>query len=305
MTERLAFRIAQEDAGQRVDRLIAARDPRVSRRVAAELCRSGCVRIDGRAARKGELARAGSEISVVLPELASARPDPDVALAVVLERDDLVVVDKPAGQPTAPLSADERGTLANGLVARYPELAPLGHGALEPGLLHRLDTHTSGLLLAARTARAFETLHDALHAGRLTKRYLAVIAEADIADHGEITLPIAPHPHKAKRVVACQERMLRGARAARTAWRVVRRGPRYTLLEITVSRAVRHQIRVHFAALGHPLVGDAVYGGAPHPALGGSHALHASYIEWAGDEVVAGFAVTAPVPAGMGVLLEG
>ena len=302
VTRRATFRVTTEEEGQRLDRLLCKHDPGLTRRTAANLCRQGRVLVNGRPAVKGELAKSGQQISHESLVLQCATATPNEALHVVLERRDLVVVDKPAGQPTAPLDDQERGTLANALVGRYPEMSGFGYGPLEPGLIHRLDTHTSGLVLAARHEEAFRRLRAALQSGALHKRYLAVLSAGPLDDRGEINLPIRPHPRRARRVVTCAWGAP-GARPARTRWRVLTRGQELTLVEIEVSRAVRHQIRVHFSALGLPLVGDSMYGGQPHPALGPGHALHASYIAWVGDEVVPSFHAETGLPERFATLL--
>ncbi len=293
------------EAGQRLDKVLVEREPTLSRRLANELFAARRVLVEGHPARKGDRARQDTEIEFELPMPRQARPDPDAPLELALERPDIVVVNKPPGQPTAPLGPTDLGSVANALAARFPEMQGIGHDGLEPGLIHRLDTGTSGLLVAARTSPAFDTLSQALREGRLTKRYLAIVSGLGLADHGAITDPIAPHPRSPRRVAVCASSDTPGARPARTTWQVLRRSTEGTLVEIEVSRAVRHQIRVHFAALGHPLLGDTIYGGPPCDALGGGHALHASYVAWAGDATVRGFELEATPPPGMGVLIGG
>ena len=287
-----------------MDHLLARRLAGMGRKRAGRLFAAGAVREGSRRLRKGDLARAGAEITVVGFESDEAIPEPGAPLDVRLETPDLVVVNKPAGQPTVPLSASERGTLANALVARYPEMRTVGYGPREPGLLHRLDTYTSGLLAAARQASVFDRLRAALAAGTVQKHYLAIVrGHVDVAA-GTIVMGLDHHPTDPRRVVA------RGApspepavRAATTHFRVRQRLGDCTLLEVSVSRAFRHQIRAHLAATGWPIVGDELYGGHPDPRLGSRHALHASRILWPGDEVVAGFEVHAPLPAEMQRLL--
>jgi 23S rRNA pseudouridine1911/1915/1917 synthase len=233
-----------------------------------------------------------------------AVPEPDAALDVLLERDDVVVVDKPAGQPTAPLDPGERGTLANALVARYPEMAGVGFSAREPGLCHRLDTETSGCVLAARGEEAFETLTRALKEGRLDKRYLLLCAAADLPETGTIDIPLAPHPKDRRRVYPCvhpRDVARYAPRAAITTYRTVRVQGDLALVEASAPKAARHQIRAHFAAIGHPLAGDALYGGPAAPGLT-RHALHAQAITWGGDAVVPAFAVRSPLPADLAAL---
>jgi len=294
LSSEIVFRVAPTEAGVRLDKLIVRHAPGLGRRRAAELFQAGQVQVDGRRAKKGELGTADSEIRVELGEPDGAAPEPDAPLDVRLERPELVIVSKPAGQPSVALRGLERGTLAGGLLGHYPEMQALG-SPREAGLIHRLDTFTSGLLLAARTADAHQRLRRALAAGELHKRYLAIVAGANLPGSGVIEREIAPHPRDQRRV--CVGEGLRGARAAITEWSVVRRNARWALLEIEAPRALRHQIRVHLASIGHPIAGDTLYGEGPLPELGSRHALHASHLTWAGDEVLRGFAVTDPLPA--------
>jgi 23S rRNA pseudouridine1911/1915/1917 synthase len=180
-------------------------------------------------------------------------------------------------------------------VGHYPELAGVGYTELEPGLLHRLDTDTSGLLVAARTAEAFERLKVGLKADRLTKSYLLVCREEGLPDHGTIEFPIASHPKDQRRVYACvhpRDVARYSPRPASTSYTVQQRGPKWALVHVDVARALRHQIRVHFAAIDHPLAGDVLYGG--EAVAMGHHALHATRVAFDDDEL--GFDVTSPLP---------
>src|SRR6266550_2836648 len=170
------FVIEGPQAGQRLDKLVVALVPGLGRKGARRLFEEGRIRINGRRPNKGDVAKQGDEITVALPEAAGpdALPEPSAPLAVRLETPLLVVVEKPAGQPTAPIRDGESGTLANALVGHYPEMAGIGHSPREPGLVHRLDTDTSGLVLAARTAAAFDELSQGLKLGKIEKAYLLV-----------------------------------------------------------------------------------------------------------------------------------
>ncbi len=251
----------------------------------------------GRARRavKGDVATAGEALEIDLAENAlgsAAVPDPEAPLHVLLETPQVVVLDKPAGQPTAPLDPGERGTLANALVARFPEMAGIGFSPREPGLCHRLDTGTSGIVLAARTAHGVQTLTRALKEGRLDKRYLVICAALDLPESGAIDIPLAPHPKDRRRVYACvhpRDVARYAARPASTEYTRLREHGAWALVEAKAPKAARHQIRAHFAAIEHPLAGDELYGGPPlaAPAEGAApeaapdaarHALHAHRI---------------------------
>ncbi|WP_437568087.1 MULTISPECIES: RluA family pseudouridine synthase [unclassified Sorangium] len=307
--------ITELDAGTRLDKLLVQLLPGLGRAGAKRLFSEGRVRVlgvgksgAGRRASKGDVAAAGEVLEVdVEPTEASgaATPDPGAPLDVVLERDDVVVVNKPAGVPTAPLDPGERGTLANALVARYPEMAAIGFSPREPGLCHRLDTDTSGLVLAARTPAAFAALVAGLKEGRLDKRYLLICQIGDLPEMGSIEVPLAPHPKDKKRVYPCihpRDVARYAPRPAATMYKRVRQVGLWELVEARAPRALRHQIRAHFASVGHPLAGDALYGG---PAVEGlsRHALHAHYIGWGGSDAVPAFVVTSPLPADMAALV--
>jgi 23S rRNA pseudouridine1911/1915/1917 synthase len=266
----------------------------------------GAVKVQGRAAVKSWRARAGDVITIAIETLdPSALPEPEAALDVRLEREDLVVVYKPAGQPTAPIQAGELGTLANALVGRYPEMAGVGYGPREPGILHRLDTHTSGLVLAARTAKCFDVLSRALREGTLHKEYLLICELAGLVESGIIDIPIGVEGKQSRRVVACvrPEEMRRcNPKPARTSYRILERHGRWALVLAEAPKAMRHQLRAHFAAIEHPLAGDALYGGDTE-ALS-RHALHARLISYVGSGAVEAFEVSSEMPEDMAGLLK-
>ena len=302
MTDFLRFRIEDGEAGERLDRLLVRHATGLGRRRAAELFASGAVRVDGRRATKGDLARAGSTVEVELGEPDRAAPEPEAALDVRLETEHLLVVHKPAGQPSVAVRGSDRGTLAGALVGHYPELSAIG-SPRESGLVHRLDTGTSGLLVVARTQTAYPRLREAIRVGALEKRYQALVESADLPGSGEIDRPLISDPRHAQKV-SWEGPGVDRARFAVTRWQVVQRGTRWALVEAQASPAVRHQIRAHLASIDHPIAGDLLYGGPEVPALAGRHALHASYVAWTGDDVLRGFAVEDPLPAEFLALLE-
>jgi 23S rRNA pseudouridine1911/1915/1917 synthase len=300
--------------GARLDKAIAQLVPELSRARAKRAIDLGAVRVNGRrlpkggTVAKGDLLRVDSAQVMDTPALAS----PDAPLKVVFETAALMVVDKPAGQPSAPLRPGEIGTLVNAILGHYPELVPkdaetfIGHSSREPGIIHRLDTETSGAVAVARTAQAFDELKAALRAGRLDKRYLLVCAWEGLPDEGTIEFPLANHPKDQRRVYACvhpRDVMRYEPRPAVTAYKVLKHAGNWALVEARVGKALRHQIRAHFAAIGHPLAGDELYGGNVIRALG-RHALHASRVAFTGGPGVAAFDVTVPLPKDMAALLE-
>ncbi len=300
--------------GARLDKAIAQLVPDLSRARVKKAIELGAVRVNGRRLPKGGTVASGDMVRIDVGQVidAPAEPDPNAPLKVLLETPHVVVVDKPAGQPTAPLRPGESGTLVNALLGKYPELVPqgekvIGHSAREPGIVHRLDTETSGAVVAARTQEAFEELKSALREERLDKRYFLVCASEGLPDEGTIEFPLTNHPKDQRRVYACvhpRDVMRYEPRPALTKYRVERRAGNWALVEARVGRALRHQIRAHFAAIGHPLAGDELYGGPVIRALG-RHALHAARIVYAGGAVVDGFDVAVALPKDLAVLMEG
>lgn len=291
----LRFRVEPHEVGERLDKTIARRLAGVGRRELGELFRQGRVRVEGRPAHKGARAALSQEIQVELDTERAPTAEPGLPLDVRLEREHYVVVFKPAGLPSVPLRATETGTLAGALLARYPEMRGIGHREREPGLIHRLDTGTSGLLVAARSALGFAELRRAMAAGELQKTYHALVEGCPAVESGTIDVPLAPLRRGSPRVGAALV-PLAGDRAP-TSYRVIQRGAGRALIEASVSHAYRHQVRAHLASLGHPILGDTLYGAEPCPALGTGHALHATRVAWAGTRALPGFDVTSRWPS--------
>ncbi len=305
--------VTEDLSGERLDKAIVALVEGASRARVKKAIENREVRVNGRVLAKGGVLKAGDVISLddlsVKAAEGGASPEPDAPLTVRHESTGVIIVEKPAGQPTAPLRSDETGTLANALVGRYPELAGIGYSPREPGVVHRLDTETSGLVVVARTAAAFDVLRDALQNERIAKEYLLICKSEGLPDDGTIEHPIANHPKDKKRVYPCihpRDVMRYAPRPALTRFTVVRRVGEWALVQATAPRAVRHQIRAHFASIEHPLAGDRLYGETSEGANAlERHALHAARVsfEGDGDESLA-FDVTSELPADMAKLLE-
>lgn len=300
--------------GARLDKALAQLVPELSRARVRRAIELGVVRVNGRRLPKGGVVARGDVVRIDVASVADtpAVPTPEAPLQVLLETAQVIVVDKAPGQPTAPLRPGETGTLVNAILGRFPELVPkdaetfVGHSAREPGVIHRLDTETSGAVVVARTAEAFDTLKAALREGKLDKRYLLVCSSEGLPDEGTIEYPLANHPKDQRRVYACvhpRDVMRYEPRPAATGYRVLQRTGAWALVEARVGKALRHQIRAHFAAIGHPLAGDELYGGPVIRALG-RHALHAARVAWAGGGGVEAFDVEVPLPKDMAALLE-
>jgi 23S rRNA pseudouridine1911/1915/1917 synthase len=274
--------MGEEDAGKRVDVVLARRIPELSRARAKALIDAGGVRVDGRRVKKSHTVAAGDRVtleSLPGPVDFYAAPDPDFPLEVLLETEGYVVVDKPAGAPSHPLKEGEVGTLAGAMVARYPEMRDVGYSKREPGILHRLDNDTSGVMLAARDQETFDALRRQLQAGEIEKTYLAR-CQGVVPAPLVIDMPIANDPRDRRKVRSCtdpREIKRLGAQPAKTEVLSSTPAPHGSLVEIRAHNARRHQIRAHLASIGHPLLGDPLYGGPPLESPG--HLLHALSIK--------------------------
>jgi 23S rRNA pseudouridine1911/1915/1917 synthase len=307
---KLEVTVTSELNGARLDKAVVHLVEGASRARVKRAIEEGSVSVNGRIVAKGGTVSEGDRIVVDAAAFGAvespAIPEPEAPLQVRHQAASVLVVDKPAGQPTAPLRADETGTLANALAGRHPELVGVGYSPREPGLVHRLDNETSGLLVVARTADAFEALRDALQAEHIAKEYLLVCASESLPDEGTIEHPIANHPKDKRRVYPCihpRDVMRYAPRPAVTTYRVERRVGPWALVRAQAARAVRHQLRAHFAAIEHPLAGDVLYGGAAVPGLA-RHALHAARVSYdgGGDPGLA-FDVASPLPDDMAHLV--
>jgi 23S rRNA pseudouridine1911/1915/1917 synthase len=271
--EFVELRPARDDLGTRLDRYVADQLPDLSRGTVQGLIESGRVRVDGQQ-RKPKFRMTPGEVVVVEippPRIDEILPDP-IPLAVVYEDEDVIVVDKPAGMVVHPAPGHPRGTLANALVAHVPGIA-VG-GSQRPGIVHRLDKDTSGLIVAAKTDRGRTSLVIQWEERSVEKTYLALVSGLVADGEAIIDAPIGRDPKYRQRMA-----VVRTGRAAVTRFRVLERFPNTTLLEVSIETGRTHQIRVHLAFIGHPIVGDEFYGKArPSDPRVDRQFLHASAI---------------------------
>ena len=297
------FIVGEEDVARgRLDKVVLAHAPGSTRALVAECFRRHGVTVDGRPASKSD--RPANGMRIVVADLAEAsdravRPETG-PLAVVWEGAGLVAVDKPAGQPCHPVSIGETGTLAAALLGRYPEMAGVGGDPLIPGLLHRIDAGTSGLVLAARTKEAFQTVRGQFTAHSARKVYLAEVV-GHLDQSGGVSGLLAHSTSFRGRMRTVAGASLPGkerAMFAETFYRPLEVRSGTTLLEVTILTGVTHQIRCQLASIGHPIIGDTTYGASvplagPRGPFHRLHALSATFVPPGAD---APFTVRTPPP---------
>ena len=267
--------VDRASAGARLDRWLATALPDVSRAKIQALIDAGHVRVDGAGAKASHRLRGGERIEIDIPPPPPETLEPEaIALTIVHEDEHVLVLDKPAGLVVHPGAGHTHGTLAAAVLAHAPGVAGVG-GPRRPGIVHRLDKDTSGLLVLAKSAAAYDSLTAQLASRSVRRVYLAIVHGRLAAAEGVIDKPIGRDPRDRTRMAV---RPPGQGRRAVTRFRVLERFPQFTLVEARLETGRTHQIRVHFAALGHPVAGDAVYGGrrraVPTPLEG--LALHAT-----------------------------
>jgi 23S rRNA pseudouridine1911/1915/1917 synthase len=251
-----------EAVGLRLDVWLARRLPSLSRARLQALIGEGRVLLDGAAARSSSRLRAGQLVVVSVPPPVPAEPEPeDIPLAVLHEDGHLLVIDKPAGLVVHPGAGTARGTLVNALLRHVRDLSGIG-GVLRPGIVHRLDKGTSGVLLVAKDDETHRALARQFAGRSVEKEYLALVHGVPARAQGAIDAPIGRDPVRRKRM---STRAPRG-REARTSWTVEEAFDGAALLRVRIHTGRTHQIRVHLSSVGHPLAGDTAYGGARAPS---------------------------------------
>ncbi len=289
------------DEAARLDRLVALRYQDLSRSAVQQLIRSGDVQVDGAPSKAAYRPAPGEVISVTMPTAAGAAPRAEsLPLDVVYEDDHLLVVNKPAGLVVHPSAGHADGTLVNALLARYPQLANADLDPQRPGIVHRLDRDTSGLLVVALDRQTQQALQAAFKSRAVAKRYLGLLYGALTPERGAIDSPIGRDPHQRQRMSV----LAVGGRPARTEYLVREYVAGCTLVEAVLLTGRTHQLRVHFAAIGHPVVGDAVYGRRREDFCVPRQFLHAWKLAFTHPVTGAAIALEAALPDDLSVPLE-
>lgn len=294
------FLVAEEDAGERLDRFLVHRFSEISRTRIQQLIEEGRVHISDISPRASHRVAAGETVVVEIPPAVPVGVVPEeIPLEVLYEDDDLAIVNKPAGMIVHPGAGDSSGTLAGALLHRFGQLSSVG-GPLRPGIVHRLDKGTSGVLVVARNDAIHHALAREFRARRVEKTYIALVHGGVKKDMGRIELPVARDLRHRTRMTTRR----REGRAARTDCRVKLRLAGFTLVEARLHTGRTHQIRVHLSSLGHPVAGDPLYGAPRQPRAGGLPLpllgrlfLHASHIRLIHPRTGQTIEARAPLPA--------
>jgi 23S rRNA pseudouridine1911/1915/1917 synthase len=310
--QRRTYIVETGEQGLRLDVFLSRRDPSLSRSRVQRLIEQGAVRSGDRPVRSSHKVRKGETIDCDIAPADAYDVEPeDIPLSVIYEDASLLVVEKPAGMVVHPAAGHHQGTLVHAMLFHCRDLSGIG-GVLRPGIVHRLDKDTSGLIMAAKSDRAHQALTEQFKRRQVKKTYLALVYGNLKEDQGLINLPVGRHPQDRKKMSTQSRR----GREAATHWRVQARYGAATLLELDIETGRTHQIRVHLNAIGHPVVGDGVYGGARRanavadPALRNAlktmkrQALHAARLSFTHPVTGEPLAFSSPPPPDMANLCD-
>jgi 23S rRNA pseudouridine1911/1915/1917 synthase len=287
----LGLEVSADDRGKRLDQFLRERLPQYSRSRLQDWIDQGRVLVNGASEKRSYLVKGAERIQVHPGELAPLKATAeDLPLEVLYEDADVIAINKPAGMVVHSGAGQHSGTLVNAVLHRFGKLSSVA-GELRPGIVHRLDRFTSGVILIARSDAAHRNLAEQFAARKVEKIYVALAHGRVKNDSGRINTPIARDPVRRVRMTA---RLAHG-RQAITSYQVIRRFKELTLLEVKIGTGRTHQIRVHLASIGHPVVGDKLYG-APAGALG-RYFLHARQITFTSPGTGQQITVSAPLPA--------
>ncbi len=301
MPEIRTFQVGEDGEGARLDRLLAALCPDLSRTYIQELIGDGQVLVGGTPAKSSRKMAEGETVSIGIPDPAPAEILPEkMNLRILYEDKDVIIIDKPKGLPVHPAPGHASGTLVNGLMEHCgSELSGIG-GALRPGIVHRIDMNTTGSLIVCKNDRAHRSVSEQLKEHSITRVYLGIVYGCPQEDEGTVEGPIGRSARDRKKMAVVRE----GGKPAVTHYRVVERFRGYSLLEFRLETGRTHQIRVHMASIGHPLVGDDVYGPKECPFNLTGQTLHASVIGFIHPSTGQYMEFTAPLPEYFSRLIE-
>ncbi|MCI8333103.1 MAG: RluA family pseudouridine synthase [Lachnospiraceae bacterium] len=295
------FEVTEDGAGVRMDKYLSGLLPEFSRSYLQRLIQEERVRVDGRLVRGKEKTVPGAVIELDVPEAVEPRIEPeDLPLKILYEDKDVILVNKPKGMVVHPAAGHTSGTLVNALLFHCKgELSGI-NGVLRPGIVHRIDRDTTGVLIACKNDRAHNCLAEQLKEHTVTRRYRALVCGNIKEDEGTVDAPIGRHPTDRKKMAVVRS----GGREAVTHYRVLERFGNYTYIECRLETGRTHQIRVHMAGMGHPLLGDQVYGRVKAPFRLEGQTLHAMILGFMHPSSGEYMEFEAPLPEYFAALLE-
>ncbi len=298
------FSVPPEAAGLRLDRFVSSQNPDLSRTRVQELIHDALVLLNGKPAKDAHKVHTNDVVEVIPTQRPPLHAEAEaIPLEILYEDDDLLAVNKPAGMTVHAGAGNSHGTLVNALLGRGQSLSQ-GGDPLRPGIVHRIDKETSGVLLVAKNDSAHALLSESFRERRIQKTYIALVQGVLAEERGRIELPIARDPVRRNRMTARRAASLPNSRAARTDWRILARVDSTTLVEIQLHTGRTHQIRVHFSALHHPVVGDTLYGASGQLHVGHTtlpplerNFLHAARLGFQQPRTQQPIQLSAPLPA--------
>lgn len=291
--------LVADRSGERLDVFVARRRPELTRSRVRALIDEGLVTVEGSLAKASARVAEGETVAVIVPPPQPMELEAEaIPLSIIYQDSDIIVVDKPAGLTVHPAPGHPSGTLVNALLAAYPDLKGIG-GTLRPGIVHRLDKDTSGLIVVAKNDRAQQALQAQLKGREVQKTYVALVRGVPEPPEGMIEAPIGRNPKNRKKMA-----VVAGGRESTTEYRVVETigEGQYALLEVKPVTGRTHQIRVHLSALGHPIVGDTTYGG--RSTVVGRQFLHAAKLAFAMPPSQRMMEFESPLPADLREALD-
>lgn len=292
--------ISDADTGKRLDKLLAVQLPDLTRSAIQNLMEDGCITLHGTLLKKNAKAAADDEIWIELPEPKQTTIEPeDIPIDIVYEDDDMVVVNKPRGMVVHPAPGNWSGTLVNALLYHCGSSLSGINGEIRPGIVHRIDKDTSGLLVVAKNDHAHQSLAEQIKQHTAVRRYYAVVYGAPREDHGTVDAPIARHRTDRKKMA-----VIDGGREAVTHYDVIERYRGYTYLTFLLETGRTHQIRVHMAHIGHPILGDTLYGPARDSWKLSGQCLHAGQLTLIHPVTGERMTFEAPLPAYFTAVLQ-
>lgn len=296
----VVWTVQEEYARERIDKYVTESwEEEISRSQVQQWIESGNVTVNGRTVKANYKLSEGDLISVTVPEPAAAELTPEaIPLEIAYEDSDVIVVNKPRGMVVHPAAGHPSGTLVNALMYHCTDLSGI-NGEIRPGIVHRIDKDTSGLIMAAKNDASHHSLAAQLKEHSVTRRYLAVVQGNMAHDQGTVDAPIGRDPHDRKLYTVTEK----NSKTAVTHFTVLERFGDCTLLQLQLETGRTHQIRVHMKFIGHPLVGDPVYGRSKGIHMEGGQALHAAVLGFVHPSTGEYLEFTAPLPADMEELL--